>query len=56
QAVKNEDLWRRLDAATSIHQVEWLWVKGHAGHVENERADQLANRGIEEFVNSQAII
>lgn len=47
--VKNEDLWRRLDAAASRHQVEWLWVKGHAGHDGNERADQLANRGIEQL-------
>jgi ribonuclease HI len=47
QAVKNEDLWRRLDTAVARHQIEWLWVKGHAGHIENERADQLANRGVE---------
>jgi hypothetical protein len=39
----------RLDAATSVHQIEWLWVKGHAGHIENERADELANRGVEEM-------
>jgi ribonuclease HI len=44
--VKNEDLWRRLDELRSQHQVEWHWVKGHAGHPENERADKLANRGI----------
>ena len=56
QPVKNEDLWRRLDEATGVHQIEWLWVKGHAGHIENERADELANRGIEEFMNRQAII
>jgi len=55
QAVKNEDLWRRLDAAASSHQIEWLWVKGHAGHIENERADELANRGIEQFLGSQTI-
>ena len=42
QAVKNEDLWRRLDAALAGHDVAWHWVRGHAGHVENERADQLA--------------
>jgi ribonuclease HI len=46
KAVKNEDLWRRLDELRSQHQVEWHWVKGHAGHPENERADELANRGI----------
>jgi ribonuclease HI len=40
--VKNEDLWRRLDAAASRHDVSWEWVKGHAGHPENERADKLA--------------
>lgn len=45
--VKNEDLWRALDAVQSSHQVEWVWVKGHAGHVENERADALARQGVE---------
>lgn len=40
--VKNAELWQRLDAALARHQVEWLWVKGHAGHPENERADRLA--------------
>lgn len=48
QPVKNEDLWRRLDAAAARHQVQWLWVKGHAGNPGNERADALANRGMEE--------
>jgi ribonuclease HI len=47
--VKNEDLWRRLDQARDAHEVEWIWVKGHAGHDGNERADQLANRGIDEM-------
>jgi ribonuclease HI len=51
QPVKNEDLWRRLDEATGRHQIEWIWVKGHAGHDGNERADLLANRGIEELRN-----
>jgi ribonuclease HI len=46
KAVKNEDLWRRLDEAAAAHDVEWHWVKGHAGHPENERADALANQGI----------
>ena len=46
QPVKNADLWQRLDAATGRHRVEWHWVKGHAGHPENERADQLARDGI----------
>ncbi len=44
--VKNEDLWRTLDAARSRHQVEWVWVEGHAGHEGNERADALARAGI----------
>jgi ribonuclease HI len=44
--VKNEDLWRELDRAASRHEIEWHWVKGHAGHPENERADRLANQGI----------
>jgi ribonuclease HI len=46
--VKNADLWHRLDAALAPHDVEWLWVKGHAGHPENERADRLAARGAAE--------
>jgi ribonuclease HI len=44
--VKNADLWRRLDAVRAQHEVDWRWVKGHAGHPENERADALANRGV----------
>ena len=47
QPVKNRDLWERLDAALQRHQVEWEWVRGHTGHPENERADQLANKGVE---------
>jgi ribonuclease HI len=50
QPVKNEDLWRRLDAAAAKHDVQWLWVKGHAGDPGNERADALANRGMAEAV------
>ena len=45
--VKNDDLWKRLDAARERHDVDWRWVKGHAGHEFNERADALANRGVE---------
>ena len=45
EPVKNADLWQALDAAQARHQVEWRWVRGHSGHVGNERADQLANRG-----------
>ena len=44
--VKNADLWQRLDAARARHDVDWRWVKGHAGHVMNERADELARRGM----------
>lgn len=47
--VKNEDLWRRLDDATARHDVTWEWVKGHAGHPENEKADALARAGMEPF-------
>ncbi|MEW6413973.1 MAG: ribonuclease HI [Pseudomonadota bacterium] len=44
--VKNQDLWLQLDALSQLHQIEWKWVRGHAGHPENERADQLANQGV----------
>ncbi len=44
--VKNEDLWKALDIASKAHTIEWKWVKGHAGHPENERADALANQGM----------
>lgn len=47
--VKNSDLWKRLDAATQSHDIDWRWVKGHSGHPENELADQLANKGVEEL-------
>ena len=46
--VKNVDLWKRLEAAAARHQIRWRWVKGHAGHAGNERADALANRAIDE--------
>jgi ribonuclease HI len=52
EPVKNVDLWQRLEAARLKHQVEWQWVKGHAGHVENERADRLANRGVDEILKT----
>jgi ribonuclease HI len=48
QPVKNADLWQMLDALTVGHRIEWLWVRGHAGHTENERVDALARRAIEE--------
>ena len=44
--VKNDDLWRQLDTLAQQHHIEWLWVKGHAGDLGNERADELANRGV----------
>jgi ribonuclease HI len=47
--VKNKDLWERLQAAAQPHKVKWKWVKGHAGHVENERVDQLARAAAEKF-------
>jgi ribonuclease HI len=46
--VKNDDLWRELDSARARHEVVWRWVKGHAGHPMNERADALARRGLQE--------
>lgn len=51
QPVKNADLWQRLDALVhgGVHEIHWHWVKGHAGHPGNERADALANRGVEEL-------
>ena len=48
--VKNADLWRRLDAALEGHDVSWHWVRGHAGHVENERADRLAREGMKPYL------
>ena len=48
-AVKNDDLWRRLEAAAAPHAVTWTWIKGHAGHAENERADALARAGMAPF-------
>ncbi|MDH4190838.1 MAG: ribonuclease HI [Betaproteobacteria bacterium] len=48
--VKNVDLWQRLDELARGHEIEWHWVRGHAGHDGNERADALANRGIDEMI------
>lgn len=50
--VKNADLWRRLDNVAAKHQVQWHWVRGHSGHAENEIADTLANRAIDEMLSS----
>ena len=47
--VKNADLWKQLDRLVELHSIDWQWVKGHSGHRENEIADQLANRGIDEL-------
>ena len=44
--VKNQDLWLQLDSLSQLHRIQWKWVKGHAGHPENERADALANQGV----------
>jgi len=51
QPVKNQDLWERLEKAIEGHRVDWEWIKGHSGHEENERADLLANRAIEEMLS-----
>jgi ribonuclease HI len=53
-AVKNVDLWQRLDAAQARHSVTWRWIKGHAGHAENERADALARAGMAPFKPGRA--
>lgn len=50
--VKNQDLWQQLDDQASRHRIEWRWVKGHSGHPENERADALANRGMDDVRES----
>ena len=47
EPVKNADLWRTLDEAVARHEIQWVWVKGHSGHNGNERADALANKGVE---------
>ena len=52
--VLNAELWRRLDALASQHEISWQWVKGHSGHPENEIADQLANRGIDELIATES--
>ncbi len=52
--VKNVDLWQRLDRAAARHSIEWVWTRGHAGHPENERADELARRAIDEQIEAGA--
>lgn len=51
KAVKNIELWQQLDELVQQHVIKWTWVKGHNGHPENERADMLANRGVEQIIN-----
>ncbi len=53
--VKNVDLWQRLEEAVSLHEIKWHWVKGHSGHRENEIADELANKAIDELLAFQRI-
>jgi ribonuclease HI len=52
QPVKNEDLWKKMDTLVKQHDIDWNWVKGHAGHIENERADELANMGVDSLNNT----
>ncbi len=54
--VKNVDLWQRLDAARNQHTVVWKWIKGHAGHVENERADELARAGMAPYKHARGTV
>ena len=56
EPVKNADLWRALDEAAARHQVQWLWVRGHSGHPENERADELARRGVDSVRRGSAAV
>ena len=51
--VKNDDLWQQLDGLAQTHEIEWIWVKGHAGHEGNERADALANEGVAQVLQAQ---
>lgn len=53
--VKNDDLWRELDRLVQQHEIQWIWVKGHAGHAGNERADMLANKGVEQLMNASSL-
>lgn len=56
EPVKNEDLWRLLDGEAARHQLEWVWVRGHAGHPENERCDALARQGVEAVRKSGKVV
>jgi len=55
KAVKNEDLWRELAELAANHEIEWHWVKGHSGHPGNDRADMLANRGIDDLLTGRSV-
>jgi len=52
--VKNVELWQEIDSLAASHRIDWRWVKGHSGHSENERVDELANRGIDELLEGKA--
>ena len=54
--VKNVDLWKQIDELSNQHTIEWRWVKGHSGHAENERVDELANRGIDELPDAKSAL
>lgn len=54
--VKNDELWRELDGLSQRHEIEWIWVKGHAGDVGNERADALANQGVAQILKQPAVL
>lgn len=56
QPVKNADLWQLLDDLVNQHQVDWRWVKGHSGHPENELADELANRGVDQVLGRRSTL
>ena len=53
EPVKNEDLWKLMDKLIQTHEINWHWVKGHSGHMENERVDALANKGVDELLATQ---
>jgi len=53
--VKNQDLWQRLDESLASHDIEWHWIKGHSGHPENERCDEMARLAIQQYRDSQAL-
>jgi len=54
QPVKNVELWKQIDALAATHTIEWRWIKGHSGHAENERVDELANKGIDDLLGGSS--